>query len=54
MPDDPPCHADAGRSLRTGRGVLEVELDNILADSFPASDPPPWTLGVGGKQPGAR
>jgi hypothetical protein len=24
----------------------ETELDIILADSFPASDPPPWTLGV--------
>ena len=24
----------------------ETALDIILADSFPASDPPPWTLGV--------
>jgi hypothetical protein len=24
----------------------ETELDTILAESFPASDPPPWTLGV--------
>jgi len=32
-------------------GVREItaqerEIDRVLADSFPASDPPPWTLGV--------
>jgi hypothetical protein len=27
-------------------GAEEGEIDQILADSFPASDPPPWTLGV--------
>lgn len=26
----------------------EREIDQILADSFPASDAPPWTLGVPG------
>lgn len=28
------------------RLAAERALDAILADSFPASDPPPWTLGV--------
>lgn len=26
--------------------IQEREIDDILADSFPASDAPPWTLGV--------
>ena len=26
--------------------IQEREIDVILADSFPASDAPPWTLGV--------
>jgi hypothetical protein len=30
----------------TNAGAEEQEIDRILADSFPASDPPPWTLGV--------
>ena len=27
-------------------GAEESKIDEILADSFPASDSPPWTLGV--------
>jgi hypothetical protein len=30
----------------TNAGADESEIDRILADSFPASDAPPWTLGV--------
>jgi pyruvate/2-oxoglutarate dehydrogenase complex dihydrolipoamide dehydrogenase (E3) component len=31
---------------RTDLEAEQRELDAILADSFPASDAPPWTLGV--------
>lgn len=30
----------------TKAGTEESDIDQILADSFPASDAPPWTLGV--------
>lgn len=30
--------------------IAERALDQILADSFPASDPPPWTLGVASRE----
>ena len=31
--------------------IQEREIDEILADSFPASDAPPWTLGVQAQEP---
>jgi hypothetical protein len=35
-------------------GTEEGEIDQILADSFPASDAPPWTLGVPSARPEER
>ena len=32
-------------------GLSEEMIDRILADSFPASDPPPWTLGREDQRP---
>jgi hypothetical protein len=36
---------------RQQRLAAERALDSVLADSFPASDPPSWTLGIARPQP---
>jgi hypothetical protein len=40
--------------LQGVRGSLTVEraVDSVLADSFPASDPPSWTPGIAEARPG--
>lgn len=42
-PDEPAAHDER---VRAG-GTQEGKIDQALADSFPASDAPPWTLGLG-------
>ena len=38
---------DASASSRAGRNVpSESMIDQTLEQSFPASDPPSWTLGI--------
>ncbi len=37
----PPVDAEADDG-----GMSEAEIDQNLADTFPASDPPSWTLGT--------
>jgi hypothetical protein len=35
-------------------GMSEAEVDETLEASFPASDPPSWTLGIDTHSAGAR
>ena len=43
--------AEAESEVRQRRLAAERALDSVLADSFPASDPPSWTLGIARPQP---
>lgn len=37
---------DTDDALHAGESMSEAEIDYNLMESFPASDPPSWTLGV--------
>jgi hypothetical protein len=38
--------SEAGRSKENEPGMSEDEIDLNLDETFPASDPPSWTLGT--------
>ena len=44
--DRPQRDAEPHDENAKNEGTEEGEIDQALADSFPASDAPPWTLGV--------
>ena len=52
-PDRPPEEPAPQDERLRGADKKEGEIDQALADSFPASDPPPWTLGIGTNSPSA-
>jgi hypothetical protein len=43
-----------GTEVMNESGMSEAEVDETLEESFPASDPPSWTLGVGSHTPRER
>ena len=46
LPNADALEAEAESRERQQGLAAERALDAVLADSFPASDPPSWTLGV--------
>jgi hypothetical protein len=49
--DNDPVHIDDHRNESE---MSEAEIDKNLQDSFPASDPPSWSLGTDHKEPPAE
>jgi hypothetical protein len=56
MAEDEGRAAAKDDAARPGGAMSEAEIDANLAGTFPASDPPSWTLGTdhGGEPPAER